>query len=46
MIRLLVLRESKNNPNFSDNSVECGVIELVSPDDEKGSVKQSKADEK
>lgn len=46
IIRLLVLRESKKNLSLSDDSGEGGVVELVNPDDEKGSVEQNKADEK
>ena len=46
VIRLLVLRESRNERSTSDACGECGVVELVSPDDEKGSVEQNKAGEK
>lgn len=38
IIRLLVLRESKKELSLLDDSGEGGVVELVNPDDEKGSV--------
>lgn len=46
IIRLLVLRESKNKLDPSDDLGKRGVVELVSPDDEKGSVGHNKVDEK
>lgn len=46
IIRLLVLRESKNKLESSDDLGERGVVELVSPDDENSSVGQNKIDEK
>ncbi|KAL1861519.1 hypothetical protein Daus18300_008781 [Diaporthe australafricana] len=46
IIRLLVLRESKNRLKSTEDLGEGGVVELVNPDDEKGSMKQAKGDEK
>lgn len=46
IIRLLVLRESKNKLESSGDLGERGVVEPVSPDDERSSVGQNKVDEK
>lgn len=46
IIRLLVFRESRNQINSPDDFEEGGVVQIIGPDDEKGSVKQNKADEK